>query len=141
MNLPADDLTLRLVALATAAIRQPASFYLDSDTGPVLTFDPPLTAQEQAVYTGLVDVARSAVSLTPAHHYPTGQAAGLESQLPQLVRTDVLDVARRRIEPQPARPIGIGDPQGPLYVEDVRMRIGDGHQGLRQPAAAGVHGI
>lgn len=54
--------------MATAAIRQPASFYLDSDTGPVLTFDPPLTAQEQAVYTGLVDVARSPVSITPAEY-------------------------------------------------------------------------
>ncbi len=41
---------------------------------------------------------------------------------------------QRRVEPQPAQPVDVGDPQWPLPVEDVRVRVGHRHQNLRQPA-------
>jgi hypothetical protein len=63
-----DDATRTLAALAAEAIRPPVAFHLDSEAGPVLEFDPPLTPAEQAVLDLLPSVIRSAVRLTPTEY-------------------------------------------------------------------------
>jgi len=61
-----DDTARRLAELCGTSLRAPASIATDGATGtPVLTFDPPLSAQEQTTYDGLLATARSAVAITP----------------------------------------------------------------------------
>ena len=56
----------------------------------------------------------------------------LEPHLTQLVRADVLNVPSRGVELQPALSVDVGNPQWPLDVEHVGVRIGNGHHRLGQ---------
>lgn len=63
-----------LIALVSAALREPIS-YERNGTGLRLTFEPPLTPEEQAVYDSLLGLSRSAVQVTPV------EWAGLRTEL------------------------------------------------------------
>lgn len=61
-----DGDTNRLVALATLYLRPPSAWYVE-DGVPVVEFDPPLSAAEQAIYDRLPRIARSIIGgITPA---------------------------------------------------------------------------
>ena len=62
----------------------------------------------------------------------------LEAEFAQVVLADVLDVPGGGVEPQPSLPVDVGDPQRPLHVEDVGVRIGHGHHHLAQASVACV---
>lgn len=71
-----DAATLRLSALCQEYLRPAASMATEAGV-PVLTFEPPLTAPEQATYNTLLALARSGMQhLTPAEY---------ETVRPQLV--------------------------------------------------------
>src|SRR4051812_30536497 len=65
----------------------------------------------------------------------------LMTHLAELVLADVLDMAARGIEAQPANAVDIADAKGPFPIEDVGMRIRNGHQHLGQSGVgtAGGH--
>jgi hypothetical protein len=66
MTLFPDEATGRLLVGCRTYLREPATVTLDTNGAPVLTFDPPLTVEEQATYATLVASLDSPVTLTPA---------------------------------------------------------------------------
>jgi hypothetical protein len=65
MATPPSDATERLVQIVTLYLRAPVAWH--EDGGPVLAFDPPLDASEQAVYDRLRAIVRSLIpAISPA---------------------------------------------------------------------------
>lgn len=65
-NVSPDITAQRLVELCQTFLRPPATYATDGDTGePILTFDPPLTTEEQATLANLLGLARSRLDVAP----------------------------------------------------------------------------
>ena len=69
-TIPPDATARRLFDLCVTSLRRPNGVATDSETGaPIIDFVPPLTAQEQTTYDGLLAFARSGFDhLTPTEY-------------------------------------------------------------------------